>query len=58
MQLTTSRSGRYRVALAPGFYTVTTGRMPSVGRPITPHAVHVRSGHWDRIDFFVDTGIR
>ena len=23
-----------------------------------PHAVHVRSGHWDKIAFFFDTGIR
>jgi hypothetical protein len=58
VRVTTSKSGRYRVALEPGFYTVSTGRTTPVGRPITPHAVHVRSGHWDRIDFLVDTGIR
>jgi hypothetical protein len=57
-KLRTDKHGRYRVALPPGFYTVSTGRVSTIGKPIKPHAVHVRSGHWDRINFFIDTGIR
>jgi hypothetical protein len=58
VKLRTDTHGRYRTALPPGFYTVSTGRPSEVGRPIKPHAVHVRAGHWDKIDFFIDTGIR
>lgn len=50
--------GRYRVALAPGIYDVrATVKIGLFARP-RPHAVHVRAGHWDRIDLFFDTGIR
>ncbi len=59
VQIDSDRNGRYRVALPPGFYTVKTGRAKTVAvRPIKPRAVHVRKGRWDRINFFVDTGIR
>lgn len=58
VRLHTDKHGRYRVTLPAGFYTVSTGRPSKIGRPIKPHAVHVRAGHWDRINFFIDTGIR
>jgi hypothetical protein len=59
VQVRTNKKGRYRVALPPGFYTVKTGTTKTVSlRPIKPGAVHVRKGRWDRINFFVDTGIR
>jgi hypothetical protein len=56
--LRTSKKGQYRIALPPGIYEVSTYPVSTVGRPIKPHAVHVRAGHWDRINFFIDTGIR
>jgi hypothetical protein len=56
--LRSDEKGRYRIALPPGIYRVGTGKKPTIGSGIKPHAVHVRAGRWDRIDFFVDTGIR
>jgi hypothetical protein len=50
--------GRYRITLAPGYYTVTTVERIGIGRNIRPHAVHVRRAHVDRLDFSIDTGIR
>ena len=59
VEVNSDKNGRYRLALPPGFYTVKTGRAKTVAvRPIRPKAVHVRTGRWDRINFFVDTGIR
>jgi hypothetical protein len=59
VEVNSDRNGRYRLALPPGFYAVKTGHARTVAvRPIKPRAVHVRNGRWDRIDFFVDTGIR
>jgi hypothetical protein len=55
---TSDRYGRYRVALASGYYTVTTGLTKTTSRPIKPRAVHVRAGHWDKVSFLIDTGIR
>jgi hypothetical protein len=52
------RDGRYRIALAPGYYTVTTLERIGIGRSIAPQAVHVRRAHVDRLDFSIDTGIR
>ncbi len=52
------RNGRYRIALPPGFYEVRSTVKIGMGRLPRPHAVHVRAGHWDRIDLFFDTGIR
>ena len=52
------RDGRYRIVLAPGFYTVTTVEHVGIGRNIAPRAIHVRRGHVDRLDFSIDTGIR
>jgi hypothetical protein len=51
-------TGRYRVTLAPGYYTVRTLEPNGIGRSIRPARVHVRPGHVDRIDFAIDTGIR
>ena len=53
-----SKTGRYRIALAPGFYDVRSTVRIGIQRLPKPHAVHVRSGHWDRINLFFDTGIR
>ena len=50
--------GRYRIALSPGFYAVRTLERIGIARNIRPQAVHVRLGHFNRIDFFIDTGIR
>jgi hypothetical protein len=51
------RDGRYRILLAPGYYTVTTLERVGIGRIIMPRAVHVRRAHVDR-NFAIDTGIR
>ena len=49
--------GRYRIAIPPGYYAVKT--QPKIGfGVIRPLNVHVRAGHFDRLNFFVDTGIR
>ena len=53
-----SADGRYRIVLAPGYYTVTTLERIGTTRNIRPLAVHVRRAHVDRLDFSIDTGIR
>jgi len=53
-----TEKGRYRIALAPGFYDVRSTVKIGVTKLPKPHAVHVRAGHWDRINLFFDTGIR
>jgi hypothetical protein len=50
--------GTYRIALPPGYYTVTTKEKIGITRNIHPHYVHARRGSWDRINFSIDTGIR
>jgi hypothetical protein len=54
----TSEKGRYRVGLEPGFYDVRSSVRIGIQKLPRPHAIHVRSGHWDRINLFFDTGIR
>jgi hypothetical protein len=54
---TTSRTGAYRIRLAPGVYTVRTARV-TIGRPPEPRTARVVSARFRRVDFFVDTGIR
>lgn len=54
----TKATGSYRIGLAPGYYTVTTLEKVGVGRDIKPRTVHVRRAHWDKLNFFIDTGIR
>jgi hypothetical protein len=53
----TDTQGAYQIALPPGTYSVTTDSRPFGVTP-RPAAVHVRAGHWDRIAFTIDTGIR
>jgi hypothetical protein len=53
----TDQKGAYRVALPPGTYSVTTS-LRLFGRTPRPARVRVRAGHWDKIVFSVDTGIR
>jgi hypothetical protein len=53
----TDQTGAYRIALPPGVYSVTTSLRP-FGRTPRPARVHVRAGHWDKIAFAIDTGIR
>jgi hypothetical protein len=49
--------GRYRISIPPGYYAVRT--QPKIGfGAIRPLNVHVRAGHFDRLDFSIDTGIR
>jgi hypothetical protein len=52
------RQGHYRVALGPGIWTVKAKVKVGMSRLPKPHDIHVRAGHWDRIDLFFDTGIR
>jgi hypothetical protein len=52
-----SRAGAYRILLRPGTYTVAT-TLAGPGRIPKPTRVRVRSGHVDRLDFTIDTGIR
>jgi hypothetical protein len=51
-------TGKYRIALAPGFYDVRATVKVGLTKLPKPHAVHVRGGHWDKISLFFDTGIR
>ena len=53
----TSSVGRYRVALAPGTYAVSTGASVRIGRGLEPRTVVVPAG-WKRQAFSIDTGIR
>ena len=53
----TDLRGRYRVRLAPGYYSVrTTGR--GLGSVVKPSRVRVRAHRFTRIDLHIDTGIR
>jgi hypothetical protein len=51
-------TGAYRIGLPSGSYTVTTKERIGISRNIRPRHVHVRRGHWDKVNFFIDTGIR
>jgi hypothetical protein len=50
--------GKYRIALAPGFYDVRATKKVGLTQLPKPHALHVRAGHWDKINLYFDTGIR
>ncbi len=52
------KDGSYRIGLAAGIYAVRTVERIGIARNLTPHNVKVRRGHWDRINFHIDTGIR
>ena len=53
----TRADGWYRVALAPGTYTVVAPRY-RVGSGITPRTVRVPKGRMARVDLEIDTGIQ
>jgi hypothetical protein len=53
-----TEQGRYRIALDPGYYDVRATVKIGLTKLPKPHAVHVRAGHWDKINLFFDTGIR
>jgi hypothetical protein len=53
-----TQHGRYRITLAPGYYTIRSAKNVGISNVPRPRAVHVRTGHWDKIDLFFDTGIR
>src|SRR5712691_8499281 len=48
----TDKHGRYRIALAPGFYEVRSVAKIGMTKLPKPHAVHIRTGHWDKINLF------
>jgi hypothetical protein len=57
-RVTSTEKGKYRIALAPGFYDVRSTVKVGLTKLPKPHAVHVRGGHWDKINLYFDTGIR
>jgi hypothetical protein len=50
--------GSYRVRLPAGIYAVSTVERIGISPNIRPRNVKVRTGHDDRLDFSIDTGIR
>jgi hypothetical protein len=56
--LRTSPTGRFRALLPPGYYTVKIKERIGIIPNIRPARVHVRAGHVDTINFYIDTGIR
>jgi hypothetical protein len=52
-----TRSGDYRIALAPGVYSVSPALRASLWR-LSPKTVRVPEGRYVRVNFLVDTGIR
>jgi hypothetical protein len=58
VRVPSAANGRYRALLVPGIYRVTTLERIGISRNIRPQNVKVRRGHVDRLDFFIDTGIR
>ncbi len=54
---TTDQKGRYRLALKPGSYSVSTNRRAFEKVP-QPSRVTVANGRFKRVDFHIDTGIR
>lgn len=54
---TTDAKGRYRVALAPGTWTISLTRT-GIGNTIYPRQARVVAGTFRRVDLSIDTGIR
>jgi hypothetical protein len=54
----TNAEGRYRVALAPGVWTVRTTAASKIGSGISPRSARVYTGRFRIVDFMIDTGIR
>jgi hypothetical protein len=50
--------GRYRVPLAPGWWSVRTATAPPIGSGIEPHRVRVLAARFRLVNFDLDTGIR
>ena len=54
----TDRVGRYRVTLAPGWWSVRTATAPRIGSGIEPHTVRVFAARFRVVNLDIDTGIR
>jgi hypothetical protein len=54
----TDGTGHYRVALAPGWWTVRSTFAPRIGSGIKPRVVRVLAGRFRVVNFDIDTGIR
>jgi hypothetical protein len=54
----TDARGRYRIALAPGWWSVRTAAATRIGRGISPSRVRVVVGRFRVLNFDIDTGIR
>lgn len=54
----TDSIGRYRVALAPGWWSVRTATVPRIGAGIEPHTVRVFAARFRVVNLDIDTGIR
>ncbi len=54
----TDATGHYRVALAPGWWSVRTAPVVRIGSGLTPRRVRVLAGRFRRVEFVIDTGIR
>jgi len=54
----TDSTGRYRVALAPGWWNVRTAGVLRIGSGISPRRVRVFAGRFRVMNFDIDTGIR
>lgn len=57
VQTRTDAKGRYRVALAPGIWTVSLTRA-GIGNRIAPRQARVVAGRLRLVDLSIDTGIR
>jgi len=57
-RVTSNATGRYRIMLRPGTYTVTAPLMESPRVRVSPKTVRVVKGSYRRVDFLVDTGVR
>ena len=58
MRVRSTAQGTYRIALPSGYYDIRSAAKIGISAQPKPHAVHIRAGHWDRINLFFDTGIR
>ena len=54
----TDTLGRYRISLAPGWWSVRTTTVPRIGSGIEPHTVRVFAGRFRVVNLNIDTGIR
>lgn len=54
----TDSMGRYRVALGPGWWNVSTATAPRIGSGISPHSVRVVAARFRVVNLDIDTGIR